>query len=96
LTGSLQSNDIKERISSFKGNAGILIITDVALEGITLEFVDECINYDLPLNPLKFEQRWGRLLRAGRESEFRMVVLRDLSKSLRWEEELLNKLEGTM
>lgn len=96
LTGSLQSNDIKERILSFKGNAGILIITDVALEGITLEFVDECINYDLPLNPLKFEQRWGRFLRAGRESEFRMVVLRDLSKSLRWEEELLNKLEGTM
>ena len=66
-----------------------MIATDVAVEGAVLEYVDECINYDLPLNPNVFEQRWSRFLRVGRKDEFRMVVLEDQSKTLQWEKEFL-------
>jgi len=93
LTGSLNTNEMINNLDLFRNNGGVLISTDVLLEGVRLELVDECINYDLPLNPLNLEQRWGRFLRIDRQSEFRMVVLRDQSKSLLWEEELLSKLE---
>lgn len=93
ITGSLKAVERMDSIESFREEGGILITTDVASEGVTLEYVDECINYDLPTNPQAFEQRWGRFIRLGRKSEFRMIVLRDESKALQWEEVLLRILE---
>jgi len=93
ITGSLKAVERMDSIESFREEGGILITTDVAPEGVTLEYVDECINYDLPTNPQAFEQRWGRFIRLGRKSEFRMIVIRDESKALQWEEALLKILE---
>lgn len=78
------------------GTGKIHVAAVIALEGAALEYVDECISYDLPLNPNVFEQRWVRFLRVGRKSEFRMVILKDQSKALPWEEELSKVLENTM
>jgi superfamily II DNA/RNA helicase len=74
----------------------MLITTDAASEGMDLANVEECINYDLPLTPSACEQRWGRFLWLGRKAEFRMIILRDQSRALRWEEEILSRLQPTV
>ncbi|MGD0916898.1 MAG: DEAD/DEAH box helicase [Thermodesulfobacteriota bacterium] len=96
LTGALEVTDRVDSIDAFRHHGGILIASDVGLEGLSLPYVDECINYDLPLNKQKLEQRWGRFLRLGAKREFQMVALRDLSKVLQWEEELINSLEAAI
>ena len=96
LTGSLDPDTRCNMINRFQETGGILITSDVASEGVTLHYVDECINYDLSLTPDRFEQRWGRFLRVGRKTEFKMVILRDLSKSFTWEEDLLKRIETSL
>jgi len=62
--------DMKQAIvEQFKKEAKILIATDVASEGLNLQFCDTVINYDLPWNPMKIEQRIGRCHRFGQERE---------------------------
>ena len=58
--------DLKQAIvEQFRCEAKILIATDVASEGLNLQFCDTLINYDLPWNPMKIEQRIGRCHRFG-------------------------------
>ena len=95
MTGTLKASERADSFESFRQEGGVLITTDVSSEGVPLEYVDECINYDLPINPHVFEQRWGRFLRLGRKGEFRMIFLRDQSKALLWEENLINTLIAT-
>lgn len=58
--------DLKQAmVEEFRDNAKILIATDVASEGLNLQFCDTVINYDLPWNPMKIEQRIGRCHRFG-------------------------------
>jgi superfamily II DNA or RNA helicase len=91
-TGAMGLVDRKHNVETFRKTGGILLITDSASEGLELENVDECINYDLPSNPSMFEQRWGRFMRLGRKAEFGMTVFVDRSKALLWEEEQLKTI----
>lgn len=60
------SIDLKQAIvEQFQHEAKILIATDIASEGLNLQFCDTVINYDLPWNPMKIEQRIGRCHRYG-------------------------------
>jgi ERCC4-related helicase len=60
------SVDLKQAIiEQFQYEAKILIATDVASEGLNLQFCDTVINYDLPWNPMRIEQRIGRCHRFG-------------------------------
>ena len=52
-------------VDYFKENAKILIVTDAGSEGLNLQFCNTVINYDLPWNPQKIEQRIGRCHRYG-------------------------------
>lgn len=52
-------------VDYFKNNAKILIVTDAGSEGLNLQFCNTIINYDLPWNPQKIEQRIGRCHRYG-------------------------------
>lgn len=52
-------------VDYFKSNAKILICTDTGSEGLNLQFCNTVINYDLPWNPMKIEQRIGRCHRYG-------------------------------
>ena len=52
-------------VDYFKDNAKILIVTDAGSEGLNLQFCNTVINYDLPWNPQKIEQRIGRCHRYG-------------------------------
>ena len=96
ITGSLELNEIKDNIELFRKNGGILITTDIVIRGETFEYVDECINYDFPIDINNFEQRWGRFFRVSRKGEFRMVVLRDQTKAFKWEDDLIKKIESTI
>ncbi len=54
-------------VDYFKSNAKILIVTDAGSEGLNLQFCNTVINYDLPWNPQKIEQRIGRCHRYGQK-----------------------------
>lgn len=56
-------------VDYFKHNAKILICTDAGSEGLNLQFCNTVINYDLPWNPMKIEQRIGRCHRYGQEHD---------------------------
>lgn len=52
-----------------KNSLDILLFSDVGSEGLDYQFCDCLINYDLPWNPMKIEQRIGRIDRNGQQSE---------------------------
>lgn len=52
-------------VDYFKCHAKVLIVTDSGSEGLNLQFCNTVINYDLPWNPQKIEQRIGRCHRYG-------------------------------
>lgn len=56
----------------FKDRAQVLIATEAAGEGINLQFCHHVINYDLPWNPMRLEQRIGRVHRYGQENDVKI------------------------
>jgi superfamily II DNA or RNA helicase len=65
-------NTIGSRIfaeKSFKDAAQVLVATEAAGEGINLQFCWLMINYDIPWNPIRLEQRMGRIHRYGQEKD---------------------------
>lgn len=56
-------------VDYFKSHSRILIVTDAGSEGLNLQFCNTVINYDLPWNPQKIEQRIGRCHRYGQEHD---------------------------
>ena len=96
ITSSLELKEIKDNIELFQKKGGILITSDAIIRDETLEYVDECINYDFPMDINNFEQRWGSFFRVGRKGEFRMVIFRDQTKAFEWEDNLIKKIESTI
>jgi superfamily II DNA or RNA helicase len=63
---------LEERIRAeavFKNEAQVLVATEAAGEGINLQFCNLMINYDIPWNPNRLEQRMGRIHRYGQTRE---------------------------
>lgn len=56
-------------VDYFRENAKMLICTDAGSEGLNLQFCNTVINYDLPWNPMKIEQRIGRCHRYGQQND---------------------------
>jgi len=69
LNGSMSIDERNAALKEFKENTNILISTDAGGEGINLQFSNVVINYDLPWNPMKIEQRIGRVDRIGQERD---------------------------
>jgi hypothetical protein len=65
-------------IEHFRDHAGILIATEAAAEGINLQFCSLVINFDLPWNPQRIEQRIGRCHRYGQKHD--VVVINFLNE----------------
>ena len=59
----------------FRDHAQVLIATESGGEGINLQFCHHVINYDLPWNPMKLEQRIGRVHRLGQEHDVHIYNL---------------------
>lgn len=56
----------------FKNKAQVMIATEAGGEGINLQFCHQMINYDLPWNPMRLEQRIGRIHRFGQEQDVKI------------------------
>ena len=65
-------------IEHFRDKATILLATEAAAEGINLQFCSLVVNYDLPWNPQRIEQRIGRCHRYGQEHD--VVVINFLNE----------------
>lgn len=70
IMGGLSLEDKTNRISAFRDTGtNILVSSEVGSEGIDLQFARYELNYDLPWNPMRLEQRIGRIDRIGQESD---------------------------
>ena len=89
----VRSADMKAAlVEHFRDAAEILICTEAGAEGINLQFCSLLINYDLPWNPQRVEQRIGRVHRYGQKHD--VVVVNFINKGNRADErvfELLNQ-----
>lgn len=65
LNGSMSIEERNDALREFRGHSNIFISTDAGGEGLNLQFSNIIINYDLPWNPMKIEQRCGRADRIG-------------------------------
>src|SRR5690606_21915256 len=59
----------------FRGRARVLIATEAGGEGINLQFCNNMINFDLPWNPMRVEQRIGRVHRLGQTEDVNIFNL---------------------
>ncbi|MEO2563993.1 helicase-related protein [Clostridium tertium] len=69
LNGSMNIEERNDVLREFKTVSNILISTDAGGEGLNLQFSNVVINYDLPWNPMKIEQRIGRADRIGQKQD---------------------------
>ncbi|MBF0538717.1 MAG: DEAD/DEAH box helicase family protein [Nitrospirae bacterium] len=69
FSGKLNSKQKDEAISRFRDEVNILVCTEIGGEGRNMQFCNTMINYDLPWNPMRIEQRIGRLHRIGQERD---------------------------
>lgn len=69
LNGSMSIDERNAVIAEFKTKTDILISTDAGGEGLNLQFSNCVINFDLPWNPMKIEQRIGRIDRIGQQRD---------------------------
>ena len=65
LNGSMSVEERDSALREFREHSNIFISTDAGGEGLNLQFANIIINYDLPWNPMKVEQRCGRADRIG-------------------------------
>lgn len=78
ITGSRTADMRAALVEYFRDEATIMIATEAAAEGINLQFCSLVINYDLPWNPQRIEQRIGRCHRYGQKHD--VVVVNFLNK----------------
>ena len=67
--GGMNNQKKDAAIEAFKNDKDIMVSTQIGGEGRNLQFCNQMINYDLPWNPMKIEQRIGRIHRIGQEKE---------------------------
>jgi superfamily II DNA/RNA helicase len=78
ISGSKTANIRAALVEYFRDQATIMIATEAAAEGINLQFCSLVVNYDLPWNPQRIEQRIGRCHRYGQK--FDVVVVNFLNQ----------------
>lgn len=79
VSGSKQADMKAAVVEEFRDRASILIGTEAAAEGINLQFCSLIVNYDLPWNPQRIEQRIGRCHRYGQKND--VVVINFLNRT---------------
>jgi len=73
--GGLSRPEKESAIRAFEGPCRILVSTEAGGEGRNLQFAHGLVNYDLPWNPMRIEQRIGRLSRVGQTREVHVFNL---------------------
>lgn len=65
LNGAMEIGERRAAVERFRGDSQVLICTDAGGEGLNMQFAHVVLNYDLPWNPMRVEQRIGRVDRIG-------------------------------
>ncbi|MBT2582594.1 helicase-related protein [Planococcus sp. ISL-109] len=69
IMGSYSMDERRKQVELFRQHAQIMLATDAGGESINLQFCNQMINYDIPWNPNRLEQRMGRIHRIGQKNE---------------------------
>ena len=69
IHGGMNPRDRRQAQEDFRTNRQICVATEAAGEGINLQFCHLMVNYDLPWNPTRLEQRLGRIHRIGQSRD---------------------------
>jgi len=79
LNGSMEMEERQAAQDAFANETRIMVSTDAGGEGLNLQFCHVVINYDMPWNPMRVEQRIGRVDRIGQSHPVRALnfVLHD-------------------
>jgi SNF2 family DNA or RNA helicase len=73
--GEMDTPSKNQAIETFEHSAQVLLSTEAAGEGRNLQFCRNMINFDIPWNPMRIEQRVGRIHRVGQTQEVRIYNL---------------------
>ncbi|MES1928859.1 helicase domain-containing protein [Salinisphaera dokdonensis CL-ES53] len=79
ISGSRTADTRAALVDAFRYKARIMIATEAAAEGINLQFCSLIVNYDLPWNPQRIEQRIGRCHRYGQKHD--VIVINFLNRN---------------
>lgn len=91
ITGSLTADKRQALVDYFRDEAQIMIATEAASEGINLQFCSLIVNFDLPWNPQRVEQRIGRCHRYGQKND--VVVVNFINKANRADQRVYELLD---
>ena len=73
INGRISADEKLKARNKFQNEAQFLISTDAGGEGINLQFCRVMINYDMPWNPMRLEQRIGRIDRIGQKHDVKII-----------------------
>ena len=73
LNGSMSMDERNHAQDAFRKTSQVLISTDAGGEGLNLQFCHVVVNYDIPWNPMRLEQRIGRVDRIGQSMPVKAV-----------------------
>ncbi|MCS0368448.1 DEAD/DEAH box helicase, partial [Vibrio diabolicus] len=90
ISGSKTADMKAALVDKFKYEATLMICTEAGAEGINLQFCSLLVNYDLPWNPQRVEQRIGRIHRYGQKHD--VVVVNFINKGNRADERVFELL----
>jgi SNF2 family DNA or RNA helicase len=91
INGDDSSKGKERKVANFQREGGVIVATDSISEGRNMQFCNVLVNYDLPWNPMKVEQRIGRVDRIGQDRE---VHVFNMALADTVEEHVLDKLFG--
>jgi len=91
LHGGMRRLEKEENVRLFSENARVLVSTENGSEGRNLQFCNIMVNYDLPWNPMRIEQRIGRIHRLGQTKD---VYIYNLSAAGTVEAHILELLDA--
>ncbi|MDY7075907.1 MAG: helicase-related protein [Chloroflexota bacterium] len=97
IHGGMRTKERRQAEQDFwNGKAQVLVATEAAGEGINLQYCSVMINYDIPWNPCRLEQRMGRIHRYGQEADqvhiFNLVATNTMEDEVK--DALLKKLNA--
>ncbi len=90
FNGSMKLEEKEAAVADFRDRAQVLVTTEAGGEGRNFQFAHIMVNYDLPWNPMRVEQRIGRLDRIGQKKR---VLIYNLAVARTVEERVLDVLE---
>lgn len=93
IVGHYSMDQRRAEVEKFRNEVQIMLATDAGGESINLQFCNQMINYDIPWNPNRLEQRMGRIHRIGQKNE---VFVFNLVAVNTFEGEVLTRLLGKM